>query len=171
MASTPPSVYVLDTNVFVEAHKRYYAFPLCPGYWQCLPYYFTAGRILSIDKVRAEILPGDALHEWVANTCPSGLFDSTSTVQIAAEFAKIMAWANANTQFTPTARAVFAAAADGWLVAYAKVKNCVVVTHEEFAPQAKARIMLPNVCRQMGVGYLDTFAMLKDLKATFNWSA
>lgn len=33
MAAT---VFVLDTNVLVEAHRRYYAFDLVPGFWDAL---------------------------------------------------------------------------------------------------------------------------------------
>lgn len=169
MANPAQPVYVLDTNVFVEAHKRYYAFPLCPGYWKCLPHYFGTGQIISIDKVKDEIIPGDDLHKWVGSTCPAALFDSTATAAIVAQYTEVMKWANSNPQFTDGARADFATVADGWLVAYAKVNGRIVVTHEEYRADAKARVMLPNACKAFGVAYLDTFAMLKDLKATFDW--
>ncbi len=32
-------VFVLDTNIFIEAHRRYYAQDLCPGFWECLRYH------------------------------------------------------------------------------------------------------------------------------------
>ena len=28
--------YVLDANVFIEAHQRYYALDVCPGFWLAL---------------------------------------------------------------------------------------------------------------------------------------
>ena len=59
-----------------------------------------------------------------------------------------------------------------WLVAYAKSNGQhVVVTHEELSPDAKRRVPLPNVCKQFSVDYTDPFAMLKDLKARFTWTA
>lgn len=58
------------------------------------------------------------------------------------------------------------------MVAYAKTNpDQIVVTHEEFNADAKKRVPLPNVCKQFGVSYVDTFAMLKELKARFRWDA
>ena len=54
-------VYLIDANVLIEAHKRFYGFHICPGFWDCLLKHHGGGRILSIDKVMEEILPGDEL--------------------------------------------------------------------------------------------------------------
>jgi hypothetical protein len=121
--------------------------------------------------VRDEITPGDDLHNWVNKVCPAPLFDSTANPDVIAAYAQIMAWANAEPQFTTAARATFASVADGWLVAYARAKGRVVVTHEEYAPLAKNSIKVPNACKAFGVPHVDTFAMLKDLKAAFDWTA
>ena len=37
-------VFVLDTNIFIEAHRRYYAQDLCPGFWECLRYHSDAEK-------------------------------------------------------------------------------------------------------------------------------
>ena len=76
-----------------------------------------------------------------------------------------------NAQFKPEAKAEFAQAADGWIAAYAKVNGNTLVTQEEHAPDAKKRVPLPNVCKQFGVDYVDTFAMLCDLRASFFWDS
>lgn len=161
----------MDTNVFVEAHRRYYGFDLCPGFWKCLPHHFNNGRVFSIDKVRDEIDPGDALHNWVQTQCPSQLFAATDEGPVLAAYAQIMAWANANPQFTQAAKANFAGSADAWLVAYALAKGVTVVTREEHAAGARARILIPNVCIQFNVPYTDPFVMLRDLAAAFDWEA
>ena len=49
-------LFVLDTNVFIGAHRRYYALDLCPGFWECLTHYCYENRLRSIDRVRDEIL-------------------------------------------------------------------------------------------------------------------
>lgn len=66
------TLFVLDTNIFIEAHRRYYAQDLCPGFWECLIHYCQERRMLSIDRVRAELMEGpnnqdapDKLAEWV----------------------------------------------------------------------------------------------------------
>ncbi len=54
--------FVLDANVFIEAYRRYYGLDLCPGFWECLRHYGGHRRLLSIDRVRDELLVGgDAL--------------------------------------------------------------------------------------------------------------
>lgn len=61
-----PRTYVLDTNVFIEAHRRYYSLDLCPGFWDCLAHFCGKARLLSIDRVRSEMMGGDELAQWVA---------------------------------------------------------------------------------------------------------
>jgi|SRR5438477_9163972 len=56
--SDPPAIYVLDTNVFVQAHRRHYAFEICPGFWECLIHYHQTARIVSIDRVAMRFFPG-----------------------------------------------------------------------------------------------------------------
>lgn len=69
------SVFVLDSDVFISAHRRYYGLDLCPGFWECLRHYVTLKRLLSIDRVRDELLRGgDALSNWVRNSAKEMFF-------------------------------------------------------------------------------------------------
>jgi hypothetical protein len=170
--STSSPVYVLDTNVFVQAHRRHYAFDICPGFWDCLIHHHVTGRIVSIDRVRDEILAGDALEIWAKASAPLSLFAATADAAVVQNYVDMVHWVKANSQFNSEAKADFAQVADAWLCAYAKANaQHVVVTHEELSPQAKRRIPIPNVCQQFGVDYVDPFSMLKDLKVRFRWSA
>jgi hypothetical protein len=167
--STSSPVYVLDTNVFVQAHRRHYAFDICPGFWDCLIYHHETGRIVSIDRVRDEILAGDALETWAKDSAPPSLFAATADAAVVQNYKDMVRWVNANSQFNSEAKTDFAHVADAWLCAYAKAKaQHVVVTHEELSPQAKRRIPIPSVCRQFGVDYIDPFTMLKDLRFASN---
>jgi len=56
---------------------------------------------------------------------------------------------------------------DGWLVAFAKANQMVVVTHEEHAPDVKKKIPIPNACIEFGVDYCNTFEMLDELNERF----
>ena len=67
--------------------------------------------------------------------------------------------------------AEFAAAADGWLAAYAKVHGAVVVTHEAYSPDVKRRVPLGNVCHEFNVPTWDTFRMLRELEVRFEWKS
>ena len=167
MSRQPHSVYVLDTNVFIGAHNDYYSPNFCPGFWDCLPQYFHSGCLISIDRVFAEITrPGD-LVQWVQNA-PNGLFAFSGDQLVVTAFARVMTWVQGNTQFKHAAKNDFAGKADGWLVAYAKAHNAVVVTHEKFDSRAKSRVLIPNVCRQFNVPYLNTFEMLRLLGVRFD---
>ena len=161
-------LFVLDTNVFIEAHHRYYAQDLCPGFWECLAHYCREKRVLSIDRVRDEILRPTPLVEWV-NEAPSELFMSSAELPVIAAFTEMVNWVQRNGQFRPEAKAEFSEVADGWLVAYASVHNAVVVTQEVFNADVRKRVPLPNVCKQFDVAYRDTFEMLHELEACFDW--
>ncbi len=44
------SFFVLDSNIFIEAHRRYYAFDICPGFWDSLRSGFRRGHSFSVAK-------------------------------------------------------------------------------------------------------------------------
>jgi hypothetical protein len=160
--------YLLDTGVFIEAHRRYwYRLDLNPGFWDALLHYHGEGRLLSLDRCNAEISKGDALAAWVADA-PDELFVTTADGAVAAKYGEVMAWAAA-ADFTDAAKAEFARGADGWLVAYAAVHDLMVVTHETYQPNKRNNVKIPNACEQFGVECTDTFEMLRQLEVQFNW--
>jgi hypothetical protein len=164
--------YLLDANVFIEAKRRYYAFDLCPGYWECLVWHHRTACIQSIDRVKGEFERGaDELSEWATSVMPETCFASCDDTAVTAQYAEIMAWVQSQDQFFPEAKAEYAGSADGWLIAYAKVNSLIVVTQEVLAPDARKKVPIPNVCQAFGVDYVDTFEMLRDLEAQFNWQA
>ena len=66
---TATKIYVLDTNVFIEAARRYYAFDIAPHFWQMLNDHANHGHILSIDRVKVELERGkDELAEWASGS-------------------------------------------------------------------------------------------------------
>ena len=167
----PYSLLVLDTSVFVQAHRNYYSLDICPGFWRVLSHFTQSGDLLSIDRVRKEIFEPDEpdeLMEW-ANQAPSGLFVSTGEQSVVDAFSQMQTWVYRNTQFSLEAKEEFARVADGWVVAYAKAHDAVLVTQEVFDENVKKRVPLPNVCKQFGVPYLGTFEMLRQLGAKFGW--
>lgn len=157
--------YLLDTNALIEAKRRYYAFDICPGYWDALLRHHAIGALLSVDRVRAELLRGnDDLKTWT-EAAPATFFADTAEVDTLAQFARTQSWAAGKPQFSDAARAEFAAKADAWLIAYAAAKGHILVTHEEYAPEARRKIPMPNVCRDLGVQHTDVFTMLRALPA------
>lgn len=170
MTELRQSTYLLDTNILIQAHRTYYSFDLCPGFWDCLIHHCGANRLLSIDRVRQEITKGDQLHEW-AQAAPESFFVSTDDLQVIQTYARIMESVQASADYPDAAKADFARGADGWLVAYAYVNGHTVVTHETFEPQSKKSVKIPNVCREFDVAYSDPFVMLRELEVQFRWAA
>jgi len=160
--------YALDANVFIQAHQTYYGFDICPGFWLALVRQLEMKRVCSIDKIKTELLAGkDQLSEWVKEVAPATFFKGTADVTVSGAFRDMVNWVQSESQFTPQAKAEFSSVADGWVVAYAKANSLVVVTHEEFAPDAKKKVPIPNVCVEFEVEHLNTFEMLRDLKVKF----
>ena len=165
---SPADRFLLDASVFIQAHRAYYAFDICPGFWSCLVQNQATSRMLSIDHVRRELLAGkDPLADWVRNALPAAAFASTGEKPVARAFGEIMAWVQAQPKFLPAAKAEFADGADGWLVAYAKAEGLVVVTQEVYDENVRRRVPIPNVCRQFGVNFIGTYDMLRAFGAKF----
>src|SRR5438876_1428039 len=146
--------YILDANIFIQAHRTYYGFDLCPGFWLALSHHNEAKRIFSIDKIRTELLQlNDQLSDWVRNRAPDTFFKGTADKAVADAFRHMENWVQNEPQFTSEAKAGFASVADGWVIAYAKANGLVVVSHEEYAPEARKKVPIPNVCLEFGVTY------------------
>jgi hypothetical protein len=151
--------------------NRYYPFSFCPGFWKALIAQHQKSRVFSIDRVRDELIKPkneagdkpDELSNWAKDQVPDTFFKKTLDQEVVKAFREIIAWVSSEAQFTPAAKAEFADKADGWLIAYARVNGHVLVTHEEHAPDAKAKVPIPNVCLEFDVEYVDTFEMLENL--------
>jgi hypothetical protein len=160
--------YVLDANVFISAKNTYYAFDLCPGFWKALIVQHEAKRVFSIDRVFGELIAeGDELSKWAKVTAPETFFKKTQDAAVIKAFQKMVTWTNAQPQFTSAAKSDFADVADGWLMGYAQVNGSTVVTHEEFTPEVKRKVPIPNLCLEFDIPYVNTFEMLNDLNVRF----
>lgn len=162
--------HVLDTSVLIQADRIYYPNDICPGFWECLAAHSDSGRLVSIDRVLAEIRAGHGFVTQWAKARPADFFASTTVPEVVSEYAAMVRWVQGNPQFSNAAKAEFARVADGWIVAYAKAYNLTVVTQEVYAATVRKRVPLPNVCLQFSVPYINTFDLLRTLNARFDWT-
>ncbi len=161
MAKAPS--YVLDANVFIQAKNSYYAFDLCPGFWEAL----VSHELGSIDRVKAELISGkDELVKWIKETMLDSCIAPSDSEKVVKCFGEIATWVNAETRFSQASRKRFLDGADGWLIAYAKVNGCVVVSQEKPAPDGQ-NVKIPDVCKAFAVKVVDTFDMLRSVGARF----
>lgn len=159
--------FLLDADILIAAHRRYYSFDICPGFWRAIREGHSAERVFSTRRVRKQLMDGgDGLATWVGEELPEDFFIDDETATVAARFAPMMAWVGGH-HFHPAAKALFASDTDGWLVAAAKDRGWCVVTNETYQPEVKARVKIPNVCVEFGVEYIDTFDFLRELECRF----
>lgn len=163
-------MYLLDANVFIEAHRRYYSFDIAPSFWGSLKNLAEGSHICSIDKIQNELCPSttspDRLNQWTSEQF-SDYFKSVDEADVLSSYSEIQSWSASSTHFTDEAKREFAQNADAWIVAYAKAKGYTVVTHEGNNPQKRNRILIPVACAEFGIPYTDTFNMLRNLNVTF----
>jgi hypothetical protein len=159
-------VYVLDSNVLIEATNRYYAFDIAPSFWRQLLNLAEQGSVISIDKVKKELIRGtDELADWAKNEFSSA-FVSTDDQDVLARYIAMITWSQGHAQFNDTAKAEFAGTdnADPWVMSFAQAKGYLVVSEETLKRDIKRRIPIPNACEELGIPYTNTFEMLRSLK-------
>lgn len=159
--------YLLDSNTLIEAKNRYYDMTICPAYWEWIVHSNARQNVASIEMVAVEIKRGnDKLSDWVAANPHLFLTESDAATQknfidvvnvLSAEEPKMKAGA-----FNE-----FLAGADPWLIAKAMSIGATVVTHEAFNPSITRKFTIPNLCKSLGVPYMNTFEMLNSLDARF----
>lgn len=150
--------YLLDTNTLIQAKNDYYAFNLCPGFWDWLASANTAGTVHSIEPVLGEIREGnDYLTDW-ANARPPSFF-LPMDAGAAAQLPRVVAWVQA-ADFRDEAKRDFLAKADPQLIAYALAHGATLATHEVHIEGERRKVKIPTVCRALEVSCVRTFQML-----------
>ena len=151
-------MYVLDSNTFIDAKNRYYGFDIAPSFWNKL-IENSPEKILTIES---EIMAGhDELSSWFEDNYTIHTY-SVDATEVQQAFAKISEHVAQNIQYKDSEKVRFLSKADPWIIAYAHVKNCVVVTHETLAPGSK-KVKIPDVCQFLNVQYINVFEMLREL--------
>lgn len=153
-------IYMLDTNVFLNAKERYYGFETAPGFWDWLDHAHDLGKVCSNVSVYSEIvIPGKPLDDvgrWAAKRLDS--FFLPLPADLTEMSGHISRWAQSKHkkhQYTE-----FSRGADQNLIMHANAGGFVVVTHETKSRPRK-KIKIPVVCDEFGIECIDTFEMLR----------
>lgn len=164
------TIYLLDSNIFIQAHRRYYPFDVVPSFWKALINKAQKGVVKSIDKVKIELIDnagdGDLLKEWCTKNLPDNFFiDSSSSI---GSYSSITRWASRPGQeYTTRAISKFLATdyADPWLISLAHSNPVYkIVTEEISAPNIKREVKIPEVCNYFNVEYGNTIDLLRKLE-------
>lgn len=162
-------MYLIDANVFIEAKNRYYNMSFCPAFWDWLLRECAGNQIFSIQNIMTELTNGnDELAAWA--DVNSHFFLPVSdqpTQQNLASVASYVASQQNTVPMVAGAMAEFMRGADTWLIAKAMTVGATVVTHERLDLQCRRKFLIPNICRNFNVNYMDTFTLLQQLNASF----
>lgn len=75
-------VYLIDSDVFIQAKNLHYGMDFCPAFWDWLKDRNKAGTVLSIEKIGDELEAGnDELADW-ANAQGSAFFRKPDTLSL-----------------------------------------------------------------------------------------
>jgi len=167
----PRDFFLGDSDTLITAHRRYYSFDTCPGFWNNPIKHHEREKIFSINHVRQELLRGDDkddLFQWVSNKLSPSFFLEENSTEVILTLKRIVEWAQSHSTYSDQARAEFANSADAWLVAFAHVQGAILVTNEKPAPLSKNVVKIPDACREFNVQHMNTFSMLRLLGVVFH---
>ena len=157
--------YLLDTNILIEAKNGFYAFDLCPGFWNWLK---SFGDMRSINRVKEELLQGnDDLADWVTNELPEDYFIAEDTA-IQKRYREVGSYVNSLAVFDQAKKEAFFSGADGWLIAAALERNVIIVTHERLDLGNRKKILLPNIAQCFHINCLKITDVLRQEHVSFN---
>lgn len=150
--------YLLDANVFIQAHRTFLNSEIAPGFWDWLETQNKLGTVFSIDAVREELKGGqNGLAQWATENKEIFLPPDQPVVDSLRE---VVAWADANPQYSGSAVATFADNADSFLVAHARAHGLVAVTMETTSKRQNI-VKIPDACEALGVEYVTPLSMLR----------
>ncbi|MFA6128816.1 MAG: DUF4411 family protein [Bacteroidales bacterium] len=165
------AVYLVDSNFFIDAHRRTYPLDIATGFWNKVLQLANAGTIISIDKVKNELYDkNDELEAWCRANLPQDFFRNSDEVM--SEYGLVTAWTmSMHNHYLPYALNEFLDAdeADAFLIAFALADptNRILITQEVSEPQRKNKIKMPDCCDAIGVTYRNTIEMFRLLGETF----
>ncbi len=161
-------MYLLDSNVFIQAKNFYYGFDIVPAFWDWLDDAQENGQIGSIRSVYDELVAGDDdLADWARERKDSGWFIDVSDEATQSQLQRVAQWTMAS-NFKEPAKIDFLGVADSILVAKAIASGASIVSHESlFDPNIRRKIKIPNACEEFDVNYMSTFELLRHLGARF----
>ena len=144
-----------------------YSPKVCPGYWDVLNEFGKEGIIGIPQAIHDEILKvEDDLSKWLSgSTIPVLGVDEEVMANL-----KKMYGAHPNHEYIVSNNGIHSAG-DPWLIAHVMKENAVIVTKESNEPYKNpTRIKIPHICDNMGIRWMDDFAMVQELNFKFSCS-
>lgn len=159
------TLYLIDTNVFIESSMRFYAVDICSGFWDFFRKCATQSpHIKSIDKVYDEFTPENkTLEDFRKYLYEENFFLSSENIT-QESFIKVT---QALQSYPQNKVSDFCDEADYFLIALAYQKNAIIVTQEAKAAETSCIIKIPNVCQKLNIKCIDIAQFLRLEKVEF----
>lgn len=157
--------YIFDTNIFIRS-KNEMPMDIWPTFWEKFKEMVNSGDVFTSVTVKEEIEKGkDELIEWLKVNAPKSFYLQLE-VDVMTQYEIVQNWAKSNPIYNPQALNTFANVADAFIIATASAKQMTLVTFEGSNPNSKRRVMIPDVCKAIGVRYCDLNTVLKEMGIT-----
>lgn len=119
--------------------------------------------IRSIDRIYDELTKSksnpDDLHKWSA--AHKDLFEKSTAREIQQIYREIVNYVAQHQVYSQAEVARFLDGADPWLIASAKAKGAIIVTHEVIAPNNSTKVKIPNIAPEFEVECTDIYDLLE----------
>ncbi len=139
-------VYVVDTNVLVE-FCHWCPFKFSSAFWSQLENFLDSGKWILLDVVVDEIKYPKEIKKWAQNQKDKGV--------VVALDEKVRERAvEINDQYPMIDEASGKSEVDTYIVAYAEINNLLIFTREGSRKDNHELYKIPDVCRELGVGYI-----------------
>ncbi|MDE7195737.1 MAG: DUF4411 family protein [Helicobacter sp.] len=159
--------YLIDTNIFIESAYRFYAFDICPGFWDFLGKCSETDYVKSIDKVYDEIISNNPkLQDFKERLKGVGFFLPIENILL--DFCVKLSRNLQEMKYTEIAIKNFSECADFFLIALAHQESYTIVTHEsKSSGNARNKIKIPDVCEKLEICCIDVAEFLRRERAKF----
>lgn len=155
--------YIVDTNIFIAAHRSIYPFDIAPSFWSQL-INKGSSNILIIKEVQEEILRGkDELSDWYKSKSSNFFVSMLPSSDVIDAYRRIINSININKQYKESAKYEFAMLADSWICAYGLALKLPIVTLEKYQTDIKKAVKIPNVCKEFGIKYIDLIQFMREI--------
>lgn len=164
-------LYLLDANVLIEAHNKYYPVDMVPEFWDWLLHCAENGLVAMPLETFEEVRGGDdakkdLLNQWLHRPDVEGTLILPEDADPEALRFVMDAYAPDldDTEIEQIGR-------DPFLISYGLVEGRCIVSNEVSKPsKQRANKKVPDVCRSVGVRCCDTFSMLRALEFSTAWA-
>lgn len=154
-------MYLLDTNVFLQAYQILYPPDVFPGFWEWMEKIVTHPNVATVDEVISETSKkDDEIAQWINNHVPDQSVFNTKTYRHTSLRNHLFEIAKNLRKSSPGRMKKFEKGADSWLIAHAKINNDIIVTQE--IAEDKKNIKIQDICREINVDVINILEFIRD---------